>query len=281
MPLPDELTTAQWLQSIWASLGRIETNLALPPAPLELPAPIVRVDAPDLTDIVTAVTSLRQQAGADEIARALADVLSPRTDDGAGDALRAVADGLKMLDHRLQGFGKQAYGGGSVSLASGQTVGVSGDVTVTGSVEIANDVGNPLPVSGTVTANLGTIGGGATETTLAALPSRANSFKTRVDAFITTANGTTVDLTTFPLAAYAIQVKGTGAIPSLWDVRLEGSLDGTNFSQILQHTNSTGDGAVLYSGAVLSPSLYFRSRCAGLTLGTATGIVVTVLGAVA
>lgn len=149
------------------------------------------------------------------------------------------------------------------------------------SVEISNDVGDPVPISGTVIANLGTIGAAATETTLAALPSRANSFKTRVDTFTTTANGTTVDLTTFPLAAYAIQVKGTGAIPSLWDVRLEGSLDGTNFSQILQHTNSTGDGAVLYSGAVLSPSLYFRSRCAGLTLGTATGIVVTVLGAVA
>lgn len=125
------------------------------------------------------------------------------------------------------------------------------------SIEISNDVGNPIPTS------------------------RANAFKTRVDTFTGTTNGVTVDCTAVPLDTYAIQVKGTGAAPTTWDVRLEGSLDGTNFSQILQHTNSTGDGAVLYSGAVLSPSLYVRARCADLALGSATNIVATILGAVA
>lgn len=118
-----ELTTDDWLLSIWQALRRIETNLALPPAPLELPP--INVAPPDLTEVVTAVTSLRPSATADDIARALADVLSPRTDTSAGDALAQVAEGLKTLDHRLQGFGKQAYGGGSVTLQSGQTIGIN------------------------------------------------------------------------------------------------------------------------------------------------------------
>lgn len=43
-------------------------------------------------------------------------------------------------------------------------------VTVTNSaVEITNDAGNPIPVNGTVTANIGTIAGVATETTLSAV----------------------------------------------------------------------------------------------------------------
>lgn len=107
----EQLTAEELLRSIWAALRRIEDNLALPPAPLEIPP--INVTPPDLTEVVTAVTSLRPSATADDIARALADVLSPRSDDGAGDALRQVAEGLKTLDHRLQGFGKQAYGGGS------------------------------------------------------------------------------------------------------------------------------------------------------------------------
>lgn len=37
------------------------------------------------------------------------------------------------------------------------------------SIEISNDVGNPIPVNGTITANLGTIAGVATETTLSSL----------------------------------------------------------------------------------------------------------------
>jgi hypothetical protein len=112
------LTDTQYLQSIWAALRRIEDNMALPPAPLELPAPQVTVTAPDLTDIVTAVQSLHGTGPTPEdIARAIADVLAPARSDDGGEALRAVAEGLKLLDHRLQGMGRQAYGGGAVSFS--------------------------------------------------------------------------------------------------------------------------------------------------------------------
>ncbi len=114
------------------------------------------------------------------------------------------------------------------------------------------------PVSGTITAN--------------------PIFSTRADTYTATGNGVTIDVSTRPVQAYAVQVKGTGAAPTSWDVRLEGSLDNVNFTQILQHTQVTGDGVVVWSGASLSPSLYIRSRTAGLVLGTATNIVVTLLG---
>lgn len=128
-------------------------------------------------------------------------------------------------------------------------------------------------LSGTVTANQGTPG--------SAWPVSGTisvSEFTRLDNYTGTGNGIIVDATAGPTKSYAIQVDSIGAVASVWDVRLEGSLDNVNFSQILQHTNTTGDGAVLWSGAVLSPSLYFRSRCAGLTLGFATSIDVTILG---
>jgi len=101
---------------------------------------------------------------------------------------------------------------------------------------------------------------------------------TRSDTYTGTANGTTVDASTNPLSRYAIQVKSSGGLASVWDIRLEGSLDNANFSQILQHTNSTGDGAVVWSGSLSTPSLYFRSRCASLTLGLATNVSTTILG---
>lgn len=75
---------------------------------------------------------------------------------------------------------------------------------------------------------------------------------------------------------WSIQVKGTGAAPTSWDVRLEGSNDGVNFTQILQQ-NAT-DGAVVFS---TTPAVcaFCRIRVAALTLGSATNIVVTAVGA--
>ncbi len=142
MTFYDSLTERDLLLSAWQTLRRIESSLA---ARVELPTPQVTVEPPDLTDIVTAVQSLGGTPGptADDIARAIADVLAPQRPDDSGDALRQVAEGLKLLDHRLQGFGKQAYGGGSVTLQSGQTVGVTGALT---DEELRAD---PVAVSGT------------------------------------------------------------------------------------------------------------------------------------
>lgn len=109
-----------------------------------------------------------------------------------------------------------------------------------------------------------------------AVPVR-DDFATRSDTFTATGNGVTVDRSTAPLKFYAIQVKGTGAAPTSWDVLVEGSLDGVSFAQIAQHINTTSaDGATVWS--VASPSLHFRSRVVALTLGGATDIVVRILG---
>ena len=160
---------------------------------------------------------------------------------------------------------------------------VSGSVAVTGTfwqatqpVSLATAPSTPVtgtfwqatqPVSGTFWQTTQPVSGTVNPTT-----------SNRSDTYSATGNGVTVDVSATPLKSFAVQVIGTGAAASLWDVRLEGSLDNVNFTQILQHTNTTGDGVVLYSGASLYPSLYFRSRCAGLTLGSATNVVVKILG---
>jgi len=130
--------------------------------------------------------------------------------------------------------------------------------------------GNEVLLSTDLTGNLrvvtsGSSGGGVTSST-------------RTDTFTTAGNGVTVDVSANPLTKFSVQVTGTGAVATTWDVRLEGSLDNVNFTQILQHTNVTGDTKVLFNGAALAPTRFFRSRVAGLVLGGATNIVVAILG---
>lgn len=99
----------------------------------------------------------------------------------------------------------------------------------------------------------------------------------RADTYTTAANGTAVDVSAQGLAAFAIQVKGTGAAATAWNVVIEGSLDGTNYSTIATHVNTAHtDGQVLWVGAS-RPCLYFRSRCVSVTLGSATNIVATIV----
>lgn len=104
------------------------------------------------------------------------------------------------------------------------------------------------------------------------------NFATRQDTFTATGNGTTVNKSTAPVKKFGLQVKGTGGVPTSWDVKLEGSLDGTSFTEILDHPTAIGDGIIMWSGVLDSPCLYFRSRVAALTLGPASNIVVTILG---
>ena len=105
----------------------------------------------------------------------------------------------------------------------------------------------------------------------------STAFSSRSDTFTTTGNGTIVAPAN-PLRVFSITVKGTGAGATSWDVRLEGSIDGVNFTTILQHITASVDGATIYSGGLVSPSLFFRSRVAALSLSPATNIVVTILG---
>lgn len=100
----------------------------------------------------------------------------------------------------------------------------------------------------------------------------------RSDTFTATGNGTTVDMSAQAVQNFGLQVKEAGTVTS-WQVDLEVSLDGTNFVSVLSHTKaSDGDGAVLFSGANRYPALYFRARCAALTLGGGTNVVATIVG---
>lgn len=97
--------------------------------------------------------------------------------------------------------------------------------------------------------------------------------------FTTTASGDRIGDGQRIYKNFALQVKMTGTVTS-WTVVLEGSLNGTNYETIIDHTNaSPGDGKVRWEGDIAgSPCLYFRVRCSALALGAGTDIVVGALG---
>jgi hypothetical protein len=86
------------------------------------------------------------------------------------------------------------------------------------------------------------------------------------------------DVSDRPMSSFTMQVKGVPSAATLWEVALEGSIDGTSFSQIMKHTTLMGDGENLYSGTTLFPVNYFRINTVILTLGAATSIIVNLLG---
>lgn len=97
------------------------------------------------------------------------------------------------------------------------------------------------------------------------------------DTFTAVATGATQTLSA-PCKSFSIATKGTGAVPTSWTILLEGSLDGTNWTTVLTHNNTTpGDGKLLASGTALTPVLYMRANCTAVVLGTATNIVATIL----
>lgn len=102
----------------------------------------------------------------------------------------------------------------------------------------------------------------------------------RGDTYTAAATGTAVDVSDVGASTFGMQVKGTGAAATAWNVVLEVSLDGTNYASLLTHSSADGDsdGGVVWSGANASPALYFRSRCVSVTLGSATNVVATIVG---
>ena len=62
--------------------------------------------------------------------------------------------------------------------------------------------------------------------------------------------------------------------------QLLGALDGVNFDPvgILTHTDTVGNKGIAFSGGNMYALLYFRLRCTGLVLGSATNIVASVVG---
>jgi len=102
--------------------------------------------------------------------------------------------------------------------------------------------------------------------------------ETRTDSFTATGNGQTIDTSLRPLSSFSLNVKGVGGSPTAWTVYLEGSLNGVDFTKILEHNQILGVGQGIFSGANRSPSLFVRSRVVSLTLLPASAIDVTILG---
>jgi len=103
------------------------------------------------------------------------------------------------------------------------------------------------------------------------------STSSRTDTYVAAGNGVTV-VSAAVYRSFGIQVKATGAVTS-WDVRLEGSLNGVQFTTIIQHTNADGDGITKWN-VNQSANANFRSRCVAIVLGGGTNVVVTILGVV-
>lgn len=100
------------------------------------------------------------------------------------------------------------------------------------------------------------------------------------DTYAATGTGAVLSATARPLKSFALAVKGTGAAPTSFTVLLQGSLDGTNWTTILTASNITpGDGQVQWAAAgIATPAIYFRTNTTALVLGSATDIVVRLLG---
>src|SRR5277367_93112 len=62
----------------------------------------------------------------------------------------------------------------------------------------------------------------------------SKSFSTRSDTYTGAAAGVLINASTMPRETFALQVKGISAVADAWDVVLEASLDGTNFTTVLE-----------------------------------------------
>lgn len=106
------------------------------------------------------------------------------------------------------------------------------------------------------------------------------AFRWRWDRYTATGNGAPITAVAFAVKSYAIQVEGTGAAATAWNVALECSLDGDTYKAVVTHASADGDadGDIVGNGANALPCLYIRSRVVTVTLGSATSLVVTIVG---
>lgn len=220
------------------------------------------------------------QLGAIELKDDVASTRANVKTDGTNNAL-VVVQNVQPLPTGAATATKQDTGNTSLGSIDGKLPALSG-----GKVPIiASSL--PLPSGAATEASLTSVGSSLSslDTKTPALVNgkipvaMSPAFNNRGDTFTATGSGTTIDASGAPVKSFAIQVKGTGASATTWDVRLEGSLDNTTWTQIIQHTNTDSDGTVKWQLAgIATPILYFRSRCAGLVLGGASAVVATILG---
>lgn len=125
-------------------------------------------------------------------------------------------------------------------------------------------------------ASQATLATRASEATLSALNAKFSSYQ-QPALYSVTGAGAVVEMAAAPAKYFSIQVNGVGGTPTAWDVRLECSLDGLAWTQVVQHTNADGIGTTKPL-ATAFPCLKMRANVAGLTLAPASSIGVGILG---
>ena len=100
------------------------------------------------------------------------------------------------------------------------------------------------------------------------------AFYNRNDSFTGTTSGATQEAFSDIPESFSLSVNEVGGTATSWTVVLEGSNDGVTFTTLLTHTQAApGKGLCIFQAAgVLTPVMYFRTRCTALVLGTATSI---------
>ena len=77
---------------------------------------------------------------------------------------------------------------------------------------------------------------------------------------------------------YSLQVVGVGIAPNSWNVDLQVSSNGIDWSTIMTHATGLGNGEIYWSGNQMFPSRKMRAKVNSVDLGTATGLKVTIIG---
>lgn len=178
---------------------------------------------------------------------------------------------------------------GGVSILAPVTINVGGVSLLTGVANIGGvsilapvTVGN-LTVPVTLGPGSSAIGGvsvlgtaGVSVTNPLAITFSDNGPLTFTATGVPAAVPVTLSTTQGRMKSGSIQVKKTGAVTS-WDVRLEISVDGVNYSQLLAATDiAPGDGNIIATGAVLTPFKYYRVSANSISLGGGTNVITNV-----
>jgi hypothetical protein len=131
-------------------------------------------------------------------------------------------------------------------------IGSSASITVSSEVEIKNDTGNPIPVNGTVTANLGTIAGVSTEITLSAMSAKLPAslgIKTSANSMsITPASDAVFPITSGVLAGSVSTARvtvGTSAVRAT----VAGTAPNASRKKLVIKPNKNNTGAIYYGGS--------------------------------
>lgn len=149
-------------------------------------------------------------------------------------------------------------GGNSITVDG--TVSISGSVAVTGPLTDAQLRATPVPISGTITANLGTIDGAATETTLAAIKTDADKFTFTATRLLVDGSGVTQPISGTVTANQGTSpwvVSGTVTTsPTKSATATRTTVARSNANQTLLASNASRLGATIFNDA--AANLYVK-----------------------